>query len=92
MSPQRHAALGLLFLVAFGVLGYFTLFKTDVKFFGEPQQLSVWFQDVGGLREGQEVRVAGVQWGKVTKLDVDTTTSENPSLLMSPALPTYWPK
>lgn len=76
MSPQRHAALGLFFLVVVGVLGYFTLFKTDFSIGEETYEMTVWFPDANGLRKGDSVRVAGVRWGKVGGLVYDPVTSD----------------
>lgn len=76
MSPQRHAALGLFFVAVIGVLGYFTLFKTDFSLGGDTQQITVWFPEANGLRKGDAVWVAGVRWGKVEGLEYDSETDD----------------
>ncbi|MFT7678476.1 MAG: phospholipid/cholesterol/gamma-HCH transport system substrate-binding protein [Planctomycetota bacterium] len=76
MSPQRHAALGMFFLVVVGVLGYFTLFKTDFSIGEEKYEMTAWFPDANGLRKGDAVRVAGVRWGKVSQLIYDPVTTD----------------
>jgi phospholipid/cholesterol/gamma-HCH transport system substrate-binding protein len=65
MTPRRHAALGLLFLAAVGILSYYTLFKTDFSLFEERQAVVAYAEDARGLRKGAPVLYAGVRWGKV---------------------------
>lgn len=71
MSSQRQVLLGLFFVFVFGILGYFTLFKTDLSLFGERHLLTVHFKDVGGLRPGNSVMVAGWRAGKVEGVSYD---------------------
>ena len=71
MSPRRHLALGLFFLAVVGILGYYTLFKTDVQLFGERQRLTAFVENAGGLRKGSPVLYAGVRWGKVEEVVPD---------------------
>ncbi|MEZ6018267.1 MAG: MlaD family protein [Planctomycetota bacterium] len=73
MNARRHLALGLFFLVVVGVLGYYTLFKTDVSFFGERTRITAYTENAGGLRKGAPVLYAGVRWGQVEAVmpDVD---------------------
>ncbi|HRV82470.1 MAG TPA: MlaD family protein, partial [Planctomycetota bacterium] len=71
MSPQRHTILGLFFLAAIGVLGYYTLFRADFNPFQEKHKITVYFEDAGGLREGDAILVAGMRWGKVEGLRYD---------------------
>ncbi|MFT5152965.1 MAG: phospholipid/cholesterol/gamma-HCH transport system substrate-binding protein, partial [Planctomycetota bacterium] len=68
MSNQRHLTLGLFFVFAAGVLGYFTLFMADVSFFGEKTEMRAYFSETNGLRKGDAVLVAGMRWGKVDSL------------------------
>jgi len=71
MKSSNHFYLGLLFIVALGILGYFTIVESDFEMFGEQHQLIVQFPEADGLREGDAVLVAGVRWGKVTTIDYD---------------------
>ena len=71
MSSQRHLVLGLFFVFVFGVLGWFTLFKSDFSLFSERHHLSVHFDDAGGLRTGDSVLVAGMRWGRVEAMTFD---------------------
>ena len=76
MSPQRHILLGLLFLAAVCILGYYTLFRADFNPFTEQHRLEVYFEDAGGLREGDTILVAGMRWGKVDSLIYDSTEND----------------
>ncbi|MDA1266382.1 MAG: MlaD family protein [Planctomycetota bacterium] len=71
MNAKRQALLGLFFVLVFGVLGWFTLFKSDLSLFSEKVTVSVKFQGAGGLRAGDPVLVAGLRWGEVESLDYD---------------------
>jgi phospholipid/cholesterol/gamma-HCH transport system substrate-binding protein len=68
MNTPSHFLLGLLCLFALGVLGFFTIAKSDFTLFGDVQQLVVRFPQADGLREGDSVLVAGVRWGKVAAI------------------------
>ena len=48
MTSQRSFLLGLLFLGALGILGYYTLFLTDFTLFGERHPITVHFAEAGG--------------------------------------------
>ncbi len=76
MKTSQHFLLGLLFIVALSVLGYFTFFLSDFTIFGEQQTLTVHFPEAGGLRKGDSVLVAGVRYGKVSDLTYDPKTVE----------------
>jgi phospholipid/cholesterol/gamma-HCH transport system substrate-binding protein len=71
MNTHRHVLLGLFFVSVIALLAWFTLFKTDFSMLSERQQLSVRFDDAGGLRQGDSVLVAGVRWGRVESLSFD---------------------
>ena len=71
MTTQRQALLGMFFVLVFGILGWFTLFEGDVSFFREKIALSVFFEDGGGLRQGDPVLVAGLRWGQVADVVYD---------------------
>ncbi len=68
MNSKSHFLLGLLCLSALGLLGFFTIAKSDFTLFGDVQQLVVQFPEADGLREGDAVLVAGVRWGKVSSI------------------------
>lgn len=71
MNQSRTALLGLFFLAALGVLGYYTLFQSGLNLFGKKTDLLVYFSQTNGLREGDSVLVAGMRWGKVKELTYD---------------------
>ncbi|HEV8111533.1 MAG TPA: MlaD family protein [Planctomycetota bacterium] len=71
MNKNRTVLLGLFFLAALGVLGYYTFALTDFNLFKKPSTLTVHFSQTNGLREGDSVLVAGMRWGKVKKLVYD---------------------
>ena len=55
MTTSRSFLLGLFFLAALGVLGYYTLFLTNFTLFKERPELVVHFSRTNGLREGDPV-------------------------------------
>ena len=71
MTPQRHALLGLFFVLVFAILGWFTLFQGDVSLFRDPVRVTIHFEEAGGLRHGDPVLVAGLRWGEVESLTYD---------------------
>jgi phospholipid/cholesterol/gamma-HCH transport system substrate-binding protein len=85
MTPRRHLVLGLFFLAVIGVLGYYTLFKTDVSFFGEKSRLVAFTDNAGGLRKGAPVLYAGVRWGQVEEVvpDMDRPREERVRILLT---------
>ncbi len=70
---RRNILLGLLFLTALSVLGYYTLFLTDFTLFKKPFELVAFFPSSHGLREGDAVLVAGTRLGKVKKITYEKT-------------------
>lgn len=73
MSTSRHFLVGLFFLVALCVLGYYTLFLTNVSWFKERYQIQVHFKELNGLKEGDAVQVAGMRWGRIKTTEFDQT-------------------
>lgn len=71
MSNSRNFLVGLFFLIALLVLGYYTLFLTDASWFKQTYDLQVHFENLNGLREGDAVQVAGMRWGRVKDLAFD---------------------
>jgi len=85
MTPRRHLALGLLFLFVVGLLGYYTLFKTDTTFFGEKTRITAYAEHGGGLRKGAQVLYAGVRWGQVDEVmpDIDRPLAKRVRIVIS---------
>lgn len=75
MSSQntgtRTFLLGALFLAALCVLGWYTLFMTDISWFKKTYELQIHFEDLNGLREGDSVLVAGMRWGRIKSMELD---------------------
>jgi phospholipid/cholesterol/gamma-HCH transport system substrate-binding protein len=81
MSTQRQFLLGIFFLTALGLLGFYTLFLTDFQLFGEPVTMQVGFQDAHGLREGDPVMVKGLRQGRVKSLRYEPTAPDDHKIL-----------
>jgi phospholipid/cholesterol/gamma-HCH transport system substrate-binding protein len=77
MPANRTILLGLFFLITLGLLGYFTLFKSDFTLFSKKTELVVHFSETNGLREGDSVLVAGMRWGKVKSLEYDPSAQND---------------
>lgn len=77
MSANRQLILGLFFVAVFGVLGWFTLFKSDFSLFRESYAMVVHFNQAGGLKAGDSVRVAGMKWGQVNSMTFDPTADDD---------------
>lgn len=76
MSTSRSFLLGLFFLGALGVLGYYTLFLTNFTLFKAQPEVVVHFARTNGLREGDAVLVAGMRWGRIKSLSYDPKAPE----------------
>ena len=76
MNKPNHFLLGLFCILVMGLLGFFTIGKSDFTLFGEVQQLVVQFPEADGLREGDSVLIAGVRWGKVTTITYDPAETD----------------
>ena len=81
MSSQRQFLLGIFFLTALGLLGFYTLFLTDFQFFGEPVTMQVGFKDAHGLREGDPVMIKGLRQGRVKSLRYEPTAPDEHKIL-----------
>ena len=77
MSSKQQTLLGLLAVTALAVLGFYTLFLTDVNLFGKSIQMVVQFPDANGLREGDAVLVAGLRVGRVKTMTFDARAERN---------------
>ncbi|MBI1849538.1 MAG: MCE family protein [Planctomycetes bacterium] len=64
MKMSREVAVGLIFFAILGVLGFFTVYLSDIHF-GRGQYLTVDFGQVKGLKQGDNVMVLGLKSGKV---------------------------
>jgi phospholipid/cholesterol/gamma-HCH transport system substrate-binding protein len=73
MSTKKQFLLGLFFLTALSVLGFYTLFLTDFRLFGEPERMLVRFPQANALREGDPVLVWGMRIGRVAELEIDAS-------------------
>lgn len=72
MGDLKSAAIRLVVFLAVCVLGAFTLFAVFGEFrFGQGKNYFAEFDNVSGLREGDIVRVAGVEVGKVQTVVVE---------------------
>lgn len=76
MSTQRQFLLGIFFLTALSILGFYTLFLTDFTLFGDQTKWEVYFPEAHGLREGDPVLVAGMRIGRVKALEFDPGAPE----------------
>ena len=76
MTAQRHTLIGLFFVVVTGVLGWFTLFKSDLSLFAKSFPMTAYSAEGGGLREGDSVLVAGMRWGTVVKMRYEPDATE----------------
>ena len=67
---SRGTWLGFFFFITLVILGFGTLLIGDIHF-GKQTYLTVHFNMVQGLREGDDVRVEGVRMGKVDSLELN---------------------
>ncbi len=77
MTSQRQLLLGMFVLIALSVLGFYTLFLSDVKLFGESARLIVHFPEAKSLREGDSVQLAGMRIGRVRSLTYDAAAPDD---------------
>lgn len=77
MTSQRQLLLGMFLLIALSVLGFYTLFLSDVKLFGDSTRLVVHFPAAKGLREGDSVQLAGMRIGRVRSLTYDPAAADD---------------
>ncbi|RPH47024.1 MAG: MCE family protein, partial [Planctomycetota bacterium] len=67
---NRGIWLGFIFFVALVILGFGTLLVKNVKLFGKTVQLRIHFERAQGLRPGSDVRVDGIQFGRVDAVEL----------------------
>ena len=70
MNPSKEFLVGAIFLIAVTILGVFTIIVSDYIPFRPQINWRVRFENVRGLKEGDEVRAAGVKIGKVKSLEL----------------------
>ncbi len=83
MTHQRQLLLGLFVLTTLAVLGFYTLFLSDVKLFGTPETLVVQFPAAKNLREGDSVLLAGMRIGRVSTLSYDPSAPDDRRITVS---------
>ncbi len=81
MSTRRQFLLGIFFLTALSILGFYTLFLTDFTLFKDPIQMEVYFPDAHDLREGDPVMISGLRIGRVRSLEYLPDEEENRRIL-----------
>ena len=80
---NRGMWLGFLFFVALVILGFATLLVKNWNPFGHPVELKIHFTRAMGLREGSDVRVDGILYGRVVDVGLD---KENPGVIVTAKL------
>lgn len=70
MTKLNEIIVGIVFFLAMGILGYYTIVRSDVFDTKEYYSASVIFNDVEGLAIGNKVLVNGVDSGTVTDIDL----------------------
>lgn len=71
MNRGGTGKLGFFFFAALVIVLYATLIVGDINFFRKPFPLRIHFESVTGLRKGDDVRVDGMLFGKVTEIALD---------------------
>ncbi len=71
MSRRHEVGVGVLLVVATGLLGYMAIQVGAIRGTGPTIELDAVLPDAAGLSEGAVVAIAGVQVGRVTTLAVD---------------------
>ncbi|HUS58331.1 MAG TPA: MlaD family protein [Planctomycetota bacterium] len=70
MNKGKEIVVGAVFVLAILLLGIFTIIVSDYVPFRPKIQWQIRFDDVRGLKAGDEVRASGVQVGKVQKIEL----------------------
>ena len=70
-SRKHEVGVGVLLLVALGLMAWVSVRIGALQGLGETVSLSVALQDAAGLNEGAEVKIAGVSVGRVRGLRID---------------------
>lgn len=75
-AERNKIAIAIIGIVAMAVLFALTFNAASLPIIGGGKVYSAKFAEAGGLKEGNEVRVAGVKVGKVTDISLDGTVVE----------------
>ncbi len=67
---MRGMWLGFIFITSLVILGFATLMKDNVLRFRQPVKIWAHFPSVQGLRTGNDVRVDGLVYGKVSEIEL----------------------
>ncbi|MED5369836.1 MAG: MlaD family protein [Myxococcota bacterium] len=71
MARKHEIGVGLLLIGAAAMLAFMAFKVGALRGLGDPVQVDAVFEDSAGLQVGASVRVAGVEVGRVSSLDVD---------------------
>ena len=82
MTRLNEFVVGIVFIFAMSILGYFTIVRGDFFDKREYYNASVIFDDVEGLAIGNKVLINGVESGTVTEIELMTDSRVNVSLRM----------
>ncbi len=69
-SKKAEFLVGLLVLCIFAILGVFTIVLSDDSIFSKKYPLRVYFNDISGIRDGDNVLMRGVKIGVVRGIEV----------------------
>ncbi|HLF93505.1 MAG TPA: MlaD family protein [Planctomycetota bacterium] len=87
---MRGIWLGFVFFVSLVLLGFGTLLVGDLKdVFGSKIFLQIHFERIQGLREGDDVRVEGLLFGKVKKIDLSPTAGVQVTVRLNASIVLY---
>jgi phospholipid/cholesterol/gamma-HCH transport system substrate-binding protein len=70
-SRKQEIGVGVLVLVAFGVLAFMSIKVGALRNVGQELEVQVFLSDAAGLSDGAAVRIAGVQVGQIQQMDVE---------------------
>jgi virulence factor Mce-like protein len=70
-SRKQEIGVGILVLVAFGVLAFMSIKVGALRNVGQELEVQVLLGDAAGLSDGAAVRIAGVQVGQIQQMDVE---------------------
>ncbi len=71
INAKRNFKVGITVVVSVFIVLYGIVFLKDIKIGLETRDLTVYFTDVNGLKEGDPVSVNGVTKGKITKISLE---------------------
>lgn len=70
-SRKQEIGVGVLVLVAFGLLAFMSIKVGALRNVGQELEVQVFLSDAAGLSDGAAVRIAGVQVGQIQQMDVE---------------------